>query len=416
MCPFANDADATFVERVCSWIEPRIWHSHRWSFGALVASLPGVDPSVVATALTRLSTRNGEVAQAAAALLVQAADLSPTRAPTTETPIPHPLEFYWGYTDDSVKGLLLRVAHATGRGATIAYLGVPSVFRRATGSLPDRTHVLLDRNPRTVPPTGRVLRVDLLRDELPIIHATSAILDPPWYPEHMCSFLWAAATLVATGSDVWLSYPPVGTRPSVEREMTDVLNKAASYGFSVVGHEHGILRYTSPPFELAVHRAARLGGIPLDWRTADLLRLRLAQVTDHPRPQPPMDTTRWEAFSIRDIPLWVRLRPSADSSLGSNLLQSLVADDQLRSVSRRDPHRAYVDVWTSLNRVWRSSHPGVIARICQSLADGADSLVAVEAYLDRSLSHFERASLHDVTDRLRRVVQQEIEEHMVQSI
>lgn len=227
----------------------------------------------------------------------------------------------------------------------------------------------------------------------------------------MCGFLWAAASLVGDGAEIWASFPPAGTRHTVDQETSDVLKAAGGYGLELIDRRPDAVRYLSSPFELASHRAARLGGIPPDWRVGELVRLRRTQRPVGLRPPPAAAEDVWSPFAIEEIPVWVREgRPSGDA-IDQGLLHSVVAGDVLHSVSRRDPNRARVDIWTSLNRVWASTNPLALQAICRALAERSDSLAAVQADLSRELGPAEREHVRAVADHLSGIVKREREEH-----
>ena len=230
-----NGEQATFLDRVGAWIEVQL-AERRHSFGSLVAALPGVDPTVVAAALRRLADHGHNSGSTAASLLAAAERAPATAIATRERPLPHPLDFYWAHTDDSIEAIVGELAGGPKQGATIAYLGTPNIFRAGAKSMGDHVHVLLDRSvPRTAAlgnGAGRVVRLDLLRDQLPELNADAAVLDPPWYPDHMRGFLWAAASMVREGGQVWVSFPPAGTRYAVGQETAQVLKAAAGYGLA----------------------------------------------------------------------------------------------------------------------------------------------------------------------------------------
>lgn len=409
-----NEQDRAFVAQIKVWIEVRLAERER-SFGSLVADLSGVDPIVVATALSELAEGGGPVAAVAATLLSEAERVAPTEEPTRERPPPHPLDFYWAYTNESIDVIVAELLSCTETNDIISHLGTPNIFNIANQTLCDREHVLFDRStPRTAAMSGgsgKVVCLDLLRDELPRLDAHAAVLDPPWYPDHMRGFLWAAGSLICVGANVWVSFPPPGTRATAAEEARQVLKWAVQGGFELLDRRPGAIRYSSSPFELSSHRAAGLGGIPLDWRSGELVRLRLRRPLSHPRPPAPPDEADWLPFLIDEIPIRVRDRQPGRSSIGSELLRSVVPGDVLLTVSRRDPRRAQVDIWTSLNRVWGSSHPPVLRAICRALNDGVEPATAVEASLGHKLRPVEREHVRRVAQNLHEVVQQEREEH-----
>lgn len=409
-----NGEQAVFLGRVGAWIEARL-AEHGHSFGSLVAALPGVDPVVVSAALRQLAEPRDSSGSAAASLLADAERAPATTAATRERPLPHPLDFYWAHTDESIDAIIGELAARAEPSATIAYLGTPNIFRVGAKRMGDRVHVLLDRS---VPLTaalgngaGQVLRLDLLRDQLPELNADAAILDPPWYPDQMRGFLWAAARMVRKGGQLWVSFPPTGTRYAVEHETAQVLEAAAGYGLELIERRPDAVRYLSSPFELASHRAARLGGIPRDWRVGELVHMRLARKPTSPRPSTPSDASIWLPFTIDEIPIYVRERHVDSDSIDDGLLGSIIAGDVLHTVSSRDPNRAEVDIWTSLNRVWASTNPLAVQAICRALAERSDPLAAVEAELSRPLEAAEAEHVRAAADHLLATVKLEREEH-----
>ena len=208
----ADDAPAEFAKTVESWVGAALESAS--DFGALLGLLPGVDPVVAVEALDALACGTGVIAQSARAMRRQIAAVPPAARPTSERPIPHPLEFYWAHDRPSVEALVARLAVETGPGDDIAHLGTPNIFASALESLADRRNVLFDRSvPRTqvLGDIGHadVRQVDLLASPLPALRARAAILDPPWYPPLMRGFLWAAACVTRPGAIVLASLPPL---------------------------------------------------------------------------------------------------------------------------------------------------------------------------------------------------------------
>jgi hypothetical protein len=111
------------------------------------------------------------------------------------------------------------------------------------------------------------------------------------------------------------------------------------------------------------------------------------------------------------VPVWVRERQHELFPLGEGLLKPLVEGEVLKSVSRRDPVRDRVDVWTSLNRVYSSSHPGAVQAICRALTENTDVVCAVERDLGRKLAADESAAARAAAERLAAVVARERQEH-----
>lgn len=410
-----NDRQQEFDDEVRAWVGSALGAEDE--FGSLVRALPGVDPLLVVSALEDLVAGGGPKTSRAMAVRRQVRDEPPTHAVTLERPLPHPLEFYWAYDAGSLDMLLARLGEVTAPGDYVAYLGAPNAFVKGLTRLADRHNVLLDRSVlrtramRERSAGGEVRQIDLLASRLPALSARAAIMDPPWYPELMRGFLWSAASLIVVGGIVLASVPPVGTRATASVEVDDLLAWADTGGFEVIERQPGVLRYVSSPFELASHRAAGIGGVPLDWRCGDLVVLRLMRAFEHPRPRVMVNEDAWLPFVVDEVPIWVRDRDGDAGPIEGRLMAPLVVDDVLQSVSRRAPIRAQVDVWSSLNRVWSSSHPTALQALCRALADGADPAVEVEAELGRRLDSDEARQVEDTGAHLRAVVAREREEH-----
>jgi hypothetical protein len=411
-----RDETQQFLAAVRAWISEHL--PTVTTFGTLLRALPGVDPIHVVAALAEIAATSEPGGQRAQRLGDEAATLPATVAFTAERPVPHPLEFYWAYTTGTVESIIERLRTFTSPGDTVAYLGTPNVYSAALSSLPDRDNVLFDRSvPRTERlrklPGGRVLQVDLLASPLPRLSAQAAVLDPPWYPDLMRGFLWAAGNLTASGGIALAAFPPPGTRPGVEAEKRRILEWAAYGGLRSVEYEPGWLRYRSAPFELASHRAAGLGGVPLDWRSGDLATLRLDGLFSQPRPQMSHSAHRevWLPFSINEIPIWIRHRRHSSEVADRQLLEEVIEGGTLTSVSSRDPVRHRIDIWTSLSRVWSSASPRIIEALCRGLAEGTDPDITVQQELRRPLSRTESDRLSAAVEVLSEVVKSERRQH-----
>jgi hypothetical protein len=410
------DVATEFLSRIEGWVGNVFSTDSDLSFGSLVASLPGVAPGVTTDVLRQMAAGDGPYTDRAADLIEDCSESEPAVAATIYRPIPHPLDYFWAYSPESIEKIAAVLLARTAPGDEIAYLGTPNAFNAAAAIMPDRTHVLLDRRDVSGGPAEdtnrRFVQVDLLADDVPRLDANAAVLDPPWYPDDMCGFLWAAAAASVPGAHIWMSSPLAGTRPKAEREVSEVVDWARQAGLELAEKLDGAIRYLSPPFELASHRAARLGGVPLDWRSGDLLEFRVLSPLACGRPPAAVGEGSWRRFVIDEIPIWVKIRGDAVTEIGDGLLQGIASADVLQTVSRRDPTRKEVDLWTSLNRVWASSHPTALDAVCGCLESGdPQPEEAVAARLNRDLSTEEREHVRRLAEDLAETVRREREEH-----
>jgi hypothetical protein len=354
-----------------------------YGFAALLDSLEGADP-LASLGVLREVAADGSSSAGGARRCVEEASLAAPPPPPSELPIVHPLDYHWRFSPATVDRLLDRAADLSAPGDTVVFLGTPSLCRPTAERLPGRRCVMLDRDRRIVEVVraGTVVEahtVDLLVDPLPDLEAKVAIADPPWYPEAFDGFAAAAAQMLGTGGALILSFPASLTRPGVEGERADFLDRAATLGLDRAGHERLALRYETPPFEFAAMGAAGLPSPPPEWRRGDLLTLGLCRRVNRPRcPQGAAEP--WLAHQFEQIP--VRVRPSAPAS-GSQLIGTLLAGDILPSVSRRSPLRSEAALWTSRNRVFVSSDPRRLAEILAAAERGEPQAGAAAEVLAR---------------------------------
>ena len=364
--------DVLFGREVDRWVVETIGEG-RIDFGGLVRALPGVDPSLVRKRLEALDKElRGRVDWHAVDQPVNVID--------RRLPVPHPLDFDWRFSPSTVSQLADELVVHPGR---LTLLGTPSLWMALRGRVRADLLRLLDANPSlktdSVCPGATVLVVDVLKDDLPSLSSDVVLADPPWYPEAIAGFLWAGSWLLRLGGALMLSMPPSGTRPGVRRECEELLGFAPSCGLTLRSKRPGALRYSSPPFERAALRAAGLAQhVPNDWRQGDLLVFE--RTSDVVAPRPTAQQRRWTERTVSGVR--IQIDDYATPTNDDPQLISLVSNDVLPSVSRRDKRRSNVRVWTSGNRVFGCGSPsrlvGIIDDIIagRSLADPVDRRVA----------------------------------------
>lgn len=142
-----------------------------------------------------------------------------------------------------------------------------------------------------------------------------------------------------------------------------------------------------PPFERTALRASGLSAAaPRDWRRGDLIELRRSAGGPVPRPAV-QDGEAWQEVLLAGARIRFRSgHATPDGTPADPLLRHLVDGDVLATVSRRDPVRRKVAVWTSSNRVFACRSPGLLAALATALADGKQVSHAAAAYLGRPLT------------------------------
>ena len=399
---------SAFEGAVDGWIRAVLLEDEVSSFDALVCRLPGVYPTDVQAGVDRLR-RRGEL-DAATVFRLRRRVLQEARVSVPSLlPVPHPLDYDWRFNGDSVDRLVgeCELGH---RGQTVVLLGAPSVFL-AVREREGFSALLLDANRSVIEECGhssngrhRALLCDLRHDRIPPVQSSLVVADPPWYPEHERVFLWAAAQFCRPGGRVLFTLPSEGTRPGVRAERDSTLQLAGQLGFEVEDQEEGALAYVSPPFERNALTAVGLPWLPPEWRRCDLAILRLSKRTAVDRPECPLDQ-RWPEVAVG--PVRIRVRPAGSEMEDNGIdprLGRIAPGDILDSVSRRDPRRADISVWTSGNRVFGTESPTVVLEVIRGVVAGEDIERRVTRVAGRRLTRLEQRHIRDAVDQVAAVV------------
>jgi len=259
-----------------------------------------------------------------------------------------------------------------------------------------------------VAPAGKVVLCDIAKDALPGVSSPVVVMDPPWYPESIQLFLWAACQLSTIGGYVLASFPPVGTRPNIEQERGEILDWAQQLGLTLLRVEESALPYSSPPFERNALKTEGFTNISSRWRRGDLIIFSHTSRVFRNRPCVPPFEGKWTEEVHSGIRL--RMRPSSDQQFRDPLLESIVPGDILPSVSRRDLRRKLVDVWTSGNRVFKCRGVNTLRIILRALATHSSPNHALSSFLKRELSDTERQLISRSTRQISELVHLERKE------
>jgi hypothetical protein len=284
----------------------------------------------------------------------------------------HPLDGEWYFTGETAKRLSSLV-----QGTDVLCLGTPTVAVALATSGVDV--VLVDRNiavARRFRPLPSRLRLIVAEATTLVVRRAfdTVIFDAPWYEPEILSWMAAATNRVRPGGVVLFPLFPELLRPAAMAERARILASAEKYG--TVTLEEGEVRYDTPLFET---RALEAAGVVLDgpWRQADLVRLRVDAL---PVYKPSFQSSwechsqdaDWDTFVIG--PQVVKLRRSAIASAHTHYLgHALGVIENLggydyASVSRREPNRSAIDLWTSRNRVAAVHEHALVKAALQSLS------------------------------------------------
>ena len=408
-----------FEDSVDGWVLDAI-ASGVTTFEQLVTSLPGVYPSIALSSLRRLASAQRISTKVMEELVKPAKSKSepPTRLyHQISLPVPHPLDYDWRFSDAAIETLLNECKELTRFNSTIALIGTPSLLRMGIEQSYPRQLVLLEASSTITAsltqavPKAQVVRCDVIKEPLPKLLAEAVVLDPPWYPEHIQSFLWAACQVCKIGGYILISMPPFGTRPGIEREWINTLDWAQKIGLTLVRLDKMALPYVTPLFELNGLKAEGLHTVPREWRRGNLAVFSRTHQAEVPRPAAVPQEDEW----IEEVLLGVRVRirqPNL-SGFADPSLVAVVPGDVLQSVSRRDSRRRLADVWTSGNRIFACQGRGVLQQILRAVGVGRAPYEAVALALERPLSSRETELVSHATNQIINLVSTEQKENLL---
>jgi hypothetical protein len=295
-------------------------------------------------------------------------------------PVCHPGDYEWRFTPQSAAALLEAAVAGLPGGALVAHIGTPTTFMAGRDLRPQLTHALVERNAAVVEVVGdtrHVYQMDLISERPPALGAQAAIVDPPWYPADTSTFLVATSRICAPGARIVLCQPTLATRPGVAEERAALFDELPRLGYTCRRIDAARARYRMPHFEAASLRIAAPGVVvPDDWRVGDVLTLeKVADAAPGLAPRAHIESWQEAAFG----PVRIKLRRTESPDLGS-----IVPGDVLDTVSRRDPVRQRIGLWTSGNRVFSLESPeaiGGLIKLCHT------DVMQSQFTLTRTLEH-----------------------------
>jgi hypothetical protein len=280
-------------------------------------------------------------------------------------PDPHPLDFDWRFTRETVAHLVAITANAK----RILVVGAPSVA--AELSRIGRVFVCIDRQPCYLPMlAGQYHSLDLRYDAIRTLNLglfDAAILDPPWYPDDARIWITQVLPLIESAGSIFFSMWPSDVRDGAVAERIKLTELANEFGSVEINNNK--LRYITPLFETA--SAENLGKtISSDWRRGALATLIVKDAATakefNPLPRPRIV---WERFVFDRYQL--ALRRPATASIEQVALHKVAQRWTLPDVSRRNPLRSEIDLWTSTNLVARTGNPlsflDALAAVCEGV-------------------------------------------------
>lgn len=287
---------------------------------------------------------------------------------TSYTPELHILDAEWFFTPQTSRALagLLGDANA-------CLLGSPTVaneLRSGRFTLFDSSPFVLRRFPRI---SASDLVTTIIDRETRAPRSAAVLLDPPWYWPWLADWLAVAFESLGGHGRLYMPLLGEGTRPSAEADRVTILDILASAGQVEILPD--FVEYDVPLFEA---RALEAAGVEVTgpWRRADLAVVEVERIPAVPVMSAPSTAAEdWSTFVIGKQVVKLRTEPRVRAS-AVPAIDTVPGVDGLvlNSVSRRDPRRPAIDLWTSRNTVGQVNDRPVVAHLLETLEGPSDGL------------------------------------------
>jgi hypothetical protein len=296
---------------------------------------------------------------------------------------PHPLDFEWRNSTESLNRLIFKIQDFTTVHDKILLLGMPTLFATAFQKDIANTVTLIERNAPIVRglkklvkgnPRFNVLEQDIFKIDSTIVgNHFCVIMDPPWYTPHFFQFMWLAAECVSIGGVVAISLPPINTRPNIKDERIEWFSFCKEIGLCIESLEPQTLQYAMPFFEFNALRAGGINDIMPFWRKGDLAVFRKVENSEYPRPTHEAFKNRWKEKEYKAVRIRVKVLNDFEENSTEELeIENILKMDILPTISSRDERRAEANIWTSGNRIFKTNRPKLFFNILEEIIYNED--------------------------------------------
>lgn len=321
---------------------------------------------------------------------------------------PHPLDFEWRNTTKSLDHLTELITSRHGINDHVLLLGMPTLFANVCNRDVPQYVTIIERNQPIVKALGRlsgtrkqVIRKDVFKAEPDIRKPYDGVyMDPPWYPEYFYQFVWLATQSLKIGGVLTISIPPINTRPNIDLERVELLSFCQSHGLCIESLLNEQLEYAMPFFEFNAFRAAGVSGVLPFWRKGDLITFRKVREVTVARPAFVLPKSSWVEEMVDGVRIRVDLNFNANESNAKDLdIDYIVEGGILPTVSSRDERRVLANVWTSGNRIFRTSNPKMFHEVLKKI----DSPKPIQSPLNSFLREIVELEKREYNDYLQSV-------------
>ncbi len=193
------------------------------------------------------------------------------------------------------------------------------------------------------------------------------IMDPPWYQDYYELFLLRATEILKHGGLLHTALFPAFAKTHGLQERAAIFNFIQNRGLHLISLLNGILEYEAPMFEKQTLSTTNFDNVPHSWRKGDLATLFQAckYGRDHTLQ---VETDEWKEFIVGSSKLKVRIPAGTISHYVAPSITPVEKDGPyFRSISRKDPKRAQIGLWTSKQQAFSIKGAYVIVILLDSL-------------------------------------------------
>ena len=331
--------------------------------------------------------------------------------------LPHCLDYEWWFTHSGRERVaeLLLYNNPLPTPESVAFLGSPLFGAFMSALLPESKVYILDKSGATL----ETIKKDVDSKRVRLVHydaedplprelvgiADMVFFDPPWYMDYYDLFLRRSLQL-AYGRYATVAFVlfPLLTRPASLQERKRVFEIAMSYGLSLVSMDTQVAHYYTPQFEQET-----LAGKGIDaknWRRGDLA-VFISDGTRLPENIAlRVEEGYWQELIIGKIKVKVRVKDENPGTyISPELLDFSDGNVALPTVSRRDPIRKEIDLWTSTQRGFKIKGWKAIWKIVEGIRDNLSLEEVFESvrqeYPNVSIPESEKSAVEKVWRELR---------------
>ena len=331
--------------------------------------------------------------------------------------LPHCLDYEWWFTHSGRERVaeLLLYNNPLPTPESVAFLGSPLFGAFMSALLPESKVYILDKSGATL----ETIKKDVDSERVSLVHydaedplprelvgiADMVFFDPPWYVDYYDLFLRRSLQLAyGRYATVAVVLFPLLTRPASLQERKRVFEIAMSYGLSLVSMDTQVAHYYTPQFEQET-----LAGKGIDaknWRRGDLA-VFISDGTRLPENIAlRVEEGYWQELIIGKIKVKVRVKDENPGTyISPELLDFSDGNVALPTVSRRDPIRKEIDLWTSTQRGFKIKGWKAIWKIVEGIRDNLSLEEVFESvrqeYPNVSIPESEKSAVEKVWRELR---------------